>query len=77
MKHKLYMEHNRSVIIALKKLPFIPDILGVKVFCFSSPSFLKMQAFISSNKYGKIEIPKRIETVHPIFLVCIIPIILQ
>src|SRR5699024_5750740 len=36
--------------------PFIPDIFGVNVLCFSSPSFLNIRISKNSNMNGNIEI---------------------
>ena len=42
----------KNVIIPLKTAPIYPSILGAKVFCFCSPSFLKITRFIISIIYG-------------------------
>ena len=40
--YALYGMHP-SEITALKKIPFNPDICGVNVSCFSSPSFFNIK----------------------------------
>ena len=58
--YALYGKHP-IVSIPLIRAPFIPDILGVKVFCLCSPSFLKIIWFKISNKNGNILIPNKVK----------------
>ena len=64
-----------SIINALKMLPLNPDIFGVNVFCFSSPSFLKIIILNISNKNGKIRIANSINIVLLTLLAYVILII--
>ena len=50
-----------KVKIPLKKAPLYPVILGVKVFCFCSPSFLKISLFRISNKNGSTKVSVNIK----------------
>ena len=56
-------------------LPLNPDILGVNVFCFSSPSFLKIIILNISNRNGKIRIVNSINIVLLMLLAYVILII--
>ena len=64
-----------NVNIALITIPFIPDIFGVNVLCFSSPSFLNIRISKNSNMNGNIEISITVTNIPISFVLYIAEII--